>query len=369
MAKLLLTSDLHLGRQFPGLGRAGDIVRKALKESLEKSVTAALESSVDLFLVGGNLFASNLVSRNLIEYVYRQAERLGRIPFIVAPGQADCLDSNSVYRHLPLESRPDNFFIPGLTHETTLSFPDSEVTLYAIPDLGDSLPQAGWQTPVRTPHPGAHVLLIGNRAALEPHESAALSPLVNQSILKNSFDFYAVGGHAHYRQWATNAYSPGAPETLDFDSDQAGLSLLVEVNGDHVAVDAVPTGELAWKRLQLDSTQFLYNIEIERELQKFAGATKLLELRVGGNFVGDGYLDLAALERAQSDNFCFLRIRDDRQPAAAAAIVATDNGGSLIGEFTALMRDSIDKAPAELRAKYLEALSTGRALLSGKDVI
>ncbi len=369
MAKLLLTADLHLGRHFPGLGKSGDLVRKALKDSLEKSIATALESSVDLFLVGGNLFASNLVSRNLIAYVYRQAERLGRIPFVVVPGQQDCLDANSIYRHLPLENRPDNFFITGLTHDVVLSFPDSELTLYAIPDLGDSLPQAGWQTPARRPSAGAHVLVVANRSGIELHEPYGLSPLLQQVILKGSFDFHAIGACAQYRQWAANAYSSGSPEALDFDNDQTGLALLVDIAGEHVSVETIPTGELAWKRLPLDSSQFLYNIEIERELQKFSGANKLLELRVGGGYVGEGFLDLAALERSQCENFCHLRIRDERQPANAALNFGVDNGGSLIGEFSALLKESIDKAPAELRAKYLEALSTGRALLSGKDVI
>ncbi len=48
MAKILLASDFQLGRQFPGLGKSGDLVRKALKDALEKCVSQALESSVDL---------------------------------------------------------------------------------------------------------------------------------------------------------------------------------------------------------------------------------------------------------------------------------------------------------------------------------
>ena len=42
-------------------------------------MTLALDRGVDLFLVSGNLFASNMVSRHLVDFVFQQVERLGRI--------------------------------------------------------------------------------------------------------------------------------------------------------------------------------------------------------------------------------------------------------------------------------------------------
>ncbi len=368
MAKILVTSDLHLGRQFSGLGRSGDFVRKALKEALEKIVSHALETPVDLVAVCGNLFASNLVSRQLIDKAMLQIERLGRIPFVVVPGRGDCLDANSLFRHFPRERFPDNLRVLGLDNDSVLSLPDSEITLYGIADFGDSLPQGGWQMPSRVAANGVHVLLVGNRAAFNATDETQLNPLLQQIVTKGSFDFVAVGGNLNYRKWSETAVSPGAPEGLDFECGETGVCVLADVKSDAVVIDPVHCGELSWKRLVLDSSRFLYNIEVERELHKLADANRLVELKMTGPFSADGYLDLGALERDQARQFCYLRICDERERPEMLPING-DNLGTLVGEYSALLNDSLDKAPVELKARYLEALATGRALLSGKDVI
>jgi DNA repair exonuclease SbcCD nuclease subunit len=369
MAKILLASDFQLGRQFTGLGKSGDLVRKALKDALEKCVSQALEASVDLFVVSGNLFATNLVSRNLVGFVYNQADRLGRIPFVVVPGNLDCLNENSIYRHLPSENRPDNLYVIGADHECTINFADSDITVYGIPDYGADVPQNGWRVPVRTNFEGTHLMVVANRESFEASAPHLLSPTMQQLVLKDSFDFVAVGGSAIYKQWATNVYSSGAAEALDFESSESGLCLMIDLDGSGTHVEPNPIGELNWKTLSLDTSKFLYNIEIERELQKLAGANTLLRVEISGSGSGDGFLDLSALERGQADHFCHLQICDKRSLAAVKAEAGADNGGSLLGEYTALLAEGIDKAPGDLKSKYIEAMSTGRALLSGKDVI
>ena len=369
MAKILLASDFQLGRQFSGLGKSGDLVRKALKDALEKCVSQALEASVDLFVVSGNFFATNLVSRNLIGFVYKQADRLGRIPFVVVPGNLDCLNENSIYRHLPSDNRPDNLYIIGADHECTINFADSDITVYGIPDYGSEVPQNGWRIPARTNFEGTHLLVAANREAFDASSPHLLSAIMQQLILKDSFDFIAVGGHALYKQWATNVYSSGAAEALDFDNSESGLCLMIDLDGRDIHVEPNPIGELNWKTLALDTAKFLYNIEIERELQKLAGTNTLLKVEISGAGSNEGFLDLSSLEREQADHFCHLQICDKRNLAAVKAELVPENGGSLLGEYTALLSEGIDKAPGELKSKYIEAMSTGRALLSGKDVI
>ena len=368
MAKILLASDFQLGRQFPGLGKSGDLVRKALKDAMEKCVSQALDSSVDLFVVSGNLFATNLVSRNLIDFVYKQADRLGRIPFVVVPGSCDCLDDNSIYRHMPSENRPDNLYVLGLDRECTINFADSEITVYGIPDYGTEQPQSGWKIPPRTNFEGSHLLVVANREAFDVSVRFQLSPTLQQLVLKDQFDFTAVGGNSSYKQWATNVFSSGCAETVDFDVADSGLCLMIELDNTNVKAEPNPIGELNWKRLVIDTSKFLYNIEIERELQNLAGANTLLKVEISGAETSDGFLDLSSLERSQANEFCHLQICD-RRKLTAQGFAADQSEGSLISEYTALLSDSIDKAPGELKGKYIEAMSTGRALLSGKDVI
>lgn len=369
MAKILLASDFQLGRHFPNLGKSGDLVRKSLKDAFENCVTLALESSVDLFVVSGNLFATNLVSRNLLDFFLHQTERLGRIPLVLVPGELDCLESNSIYRFLPGESRPDNLYILGVTHDTTFNFSDSEITVYAVPDYAGDPGVDAWRNVAPLHRNGLHVAVISDRFAIETeNDRPILRPRVEDLIQRSGFDFVAVGNCLEFRQWAPNACSSGSAEPLSFDAIESGLCLIVDLEDKNCRVEPYPVGQLNWKKLVIDSSQFLYNIEVERELQKLTGLNTLLQVEVTGNRLGDGFLDLNSLERSQAEHFCHLQFSDNRQSSGPIASLG-ENAETLIGEFSALIEEGIAKAPGELKGNYLAALSTGKALLTGKDVI
>ena len=110
MAKILHTGDIHLGIKLTGLGKAGDKVRAALKNSFCRMVDICLESKVDAFIIAGDLFESNKVSKPLLDFALREIARLGNIPAIVIPGTHDCLDENSIYLSLKDQECPDNLF-------------------------------------------------------------------------------------------------------------------------------------------------------------------------------------------------------------------------------------------------------------------
>ena len=353
MAKIIHASDFCLGKQFAGVGKAGDFVRKALKESLERAITQALDKSVDLFIVSGNLFATNLVSRHLTDFVFRQVERLGRIPFVVMPGTSDCLDENSIYWYLPNENRPENFLLLNCRETPYLNFPDSEITVYGMTGFGERISTTGTPLPQRQNLPGVHVVVTCSSENCE-------------ELANVSFDYVAVGG-TNYQQWSDKAYSSGSPEAQDFDNTEAGQVLLVDFNYGQLTVEKIHTGQLVWKQIELDNARFRYNIEVEEELLKHASEQTLLRISFDGHFVPDGYLDLHMVENDFRTKFCALRIDDARRFGSSGARPA--GGDALSSDFTSLLEEAIEKAPADLRPKYLQALVTGNAMLSGKDVI
>jgi DNA repair exonuclease SbcCD nuclease subunit len=368
MAKIIHASDFCLGRQFSDIGRAGDFVRRALKESLESAVTLALDRSVDLFLVSGNLFASNMVSCHLVDFVFQQVERLGRTPFAVLPGIRDCLEENSIYRLLPTGNRPENFYLLNSRQGPYLSFPESEITVYGATCFGERTAATEQSLPVKSDLPGVHIVAVSNPESPDAAGGSLDFGAIVDAITKAGFDYVAVGG-LDYRRWNDYAYSSGSPETQEFESIESGQVLLVDISRSHPVIEKCRTGQMVWKQLELDNARFRYSIELEEELLKHASSETLLQIRFDGEFTPEGYVDLTALENEFRDRFCCLRIEDTRRIETNCVRVGGTGGDTLLTDYTYLLEDAIEKATPERRPQYLQALVTGNAMLSGKDVI
>jgi DNA repair exonuclease SbcCD nuclease subunit len=367
MARIMHASDFCLGKQFSGIGKAGDFVRKAMKESFENAVTQALDQSVDLFLVSGNLFATNMVSRHVVVFVLEQVERLGKIPFIVVPGADDCLDDSSIYRYLPREVSPENFIVLGSRETPYINLSDSEITVYGGATLNGSGAVIDSAMARQQDFPGIHVAVATGLPPINEAKSSSEVAARLEAMVRAGFDYVAVGG-TNYHKWNNRAYSSGSPETLDFNDIDAGQILRVDITASEVSIEPLRTGQLQWKQIELENSRFRYNIELEEELLKHSSPQTLLRVCFKGDLMSEGFLDLLAIEEEFKDRFCCLRMEDDRH-FDTVRITGSQNGDALLNDYLSLLEEAFDKATPELKPKYLQALVTGNAMLSGKDVI
>lgn len=368
MAKIIQASDFCLGRQFAGIGKSGDFVRKALKESLENAITLALDRSVDLFLVTGNLFAGNMVSLHLADFAMRQIERLGKTPFVVVPGARDCLKEDSIYRFLTAEGSPENFHLVDGRLVPYLTLTDSGVTIYGIGCHDDGARRGELPTPIGTDLQTINIAAISDYESPEILGDASSMDALIASLTRAGFNYIAVGG-PEYKRWSDIAFSSGAPEQQDFADTASGNLLVVDVGSETPEIEQVHTGQLIWHNIVLDNSRFRYGIELEEELLKYASPQTLLRIQFNGDFVVDGYVDLQALENEFGSQFCCLRLEDARNFDQDRLRVAGNGGDNLLTDYTYLLEDAIDKATPDLKPRYLQALATGCAMLSGKDVI
>ena len=101
MLRLLHTADVHLGARHADLGDAAATQRERQFAAFVATVDLAIAERVDLFLVAGDLFDSNVQPRRSVERVAaraRPARRRRRIRTVLIPGTHDVYDRSSVYR-------------------------------------------------------------------------------------------------------------------------------------------------------------------------------------------------------------------------------------------------------------------------------
>ena len=100
MLRLLQTSDLHLGARDVDLGEAAATLRDRRLAAFERSLALAQSEGVNVVLIVGDLFDSNVVTRGLVERVANGLAGLAAagIRTVILPGDHDRLDASSVYR-------------------------------------------------------------------------------------------------------------------------------------------------------------------------------------------------------------------------------------------------------------------------------
>ena len=100
MLRIIHTADVHLGARHDDLGEQAAAQRERQFAAFKATIDLALTEKVDLFLIAGDLFDSNVQPRRSVERVAAELKRLAeaRIRTVIIPGTHDCYDRASIYR-------------------------------------------------------------------------------------------------------------------------------------------------------------------------------------------------------------------------------------------------------------------------------
>ena len=137
MLRLIHTADVHLGARHADLGEQASAQRERQFGAFETAVDLAIKEKVDLFLIAGDLFDSNLQPRRSVERVAAELKRLvgAKIRTVIIPGTHDVLDRASIFRAYDLAamagSGPDDDFVTVLDPDhSSVHLPTCDVIVY-----------------------------------------------------------------------------------------------------------------------------------------------------------------------------------------------------------------------------------------------
>jgi len=100
MLRLIHTADVHLGARHDDLGEQASAQRERQFAAFKAGVELAIAEKVDIFLIAGDLFDSNVQPRRSVERVAAELKRLveAKIRTVIIPGTHDVFDRASIYR-------------------------------------------------------------------------------------------------------------------------------------------------------------------------------------------------------------------------------------------------------------------------------
>ncbi len=389
MLRLLHTADVHLGARHADLGDAAATQRERQFAAFVATVDLAIAERVDLFLVAGDLFDSNVQPRRSVERVAHELARLvqARIRSVLVPGTHDVYDRSSVYRAYDLPamagSKPGDPFVTVLTpdrpwvHLDTLDavvhgpcFATKRAPHSPLRDLATTkAPEATWR--IGLLH--AAVAIPGRT----DHDDVVIT---NDEIAASGLDYLGLG-HWHSAQTqkargVTYAYA-GAPEPVALDQDGAGKVLLVALDkpGDEktVTVEERVVGRTTFERREVDAATVESQAALIARLKAGGDKDRVLDLRLIGVRPDELDLDTEEVESALRGDYLRVRVRDQSHPPLTEGALPPSEtvAGAFIRDVEAriaALKASPDTAAAREADELLDVLRLGRLLLAGREL-
>lgn len=394
MLRIIHTADVHLGARHDDLGEQAAAQRERQFAAFVAAIDLALAEKVDLFLIAGDLFDSNVQPRRSVERVAAQLRRLAesRIRTVIIPGTHDCYDRSSIYRAYDLKalagSTPDDDFVTVLHPDLpSVHLPACDVVVHGpvfatkraphspLRDLDPSTDAAGatWR-----------IGMVHGSIAIPGKTDRDEVVVTTDEIAATNLDYLALG-HWHSAQQGkagtvTYAYA-GAPEAVALDQDRAGKVLLVELDGAGetrtVRVAEHQVGRTRFEKLDLDASSIVSQPALVETLARKGDADLVLDARIVGVRPDELDLSLEEVESALGSAFLKVRVRDRSLPAMTeGALPPPDTiAGAFIRDLESRIAE-LESAPgtdsgdsgAEEAAELRDALRLGRLLLAGHEV-
>jgi exonuclease SbcD len=393
MLRIIHTADVHLGARHDDLGEQAAAQRERQFAAFKATVDLALSEKVDLFLIAGDLFDSNVQPRRSVERVAAELKRLteARIRTVIIPGTHDCFDRASIYRAYDLSAMAGR--APGDDLITVIDPDHPSVHHLALdlvvvgqvfatkraphsPLLGIGGPPAE-RTDAAAPPTGWRIGVIHGSISIPGKTEHDEVVITTDEIAASGLDYLALG-HWHSTQTGKAGSVPyaysGAPEPVALDQDRAGKALLVELDevagNRSVTIKELQVGRTRFEKQEVDAATVVSQPALVELLAARADPDLVLDVRLAGVRLDDLDLDPIEMETALAPHFLKIRVRDLSVPALTDGPLPSPDtiAGAFIRDLEARIGELEAAGSIAEAAEQRDALRLGRLLLAGHEV-
>jgi DNA repair exonuclease SbcCD nuclease subunit len=387
MLRLIHTADVHLGARHDDLGEQASAQRERQFAAFKAGVDLALAEKVDLFLIAGDLFDSNVQPRRSVERVAAELKRLAqaKIRTIIIPGTHDVFDRSSIYRAYDLPvlagDGPDDDFVTVLDPDhPSIHLASCDVVIHGPVFATKRAPHSPLKDLDAAKDAPAtwRIGMVHGAIAIPGKTDRDEVVITTEEIAATNLDYLALA-HWHSAQVGkagsvTYAYA-GAPEAVALDQDRAGKVLLVELSEQggarSVNVEERQVGKTRFERLELDASAQTSQPALIESLRGLADPDLVLDVRLVGVRHDELDLDTEEVETALAAAFLKIRVRDASLAALTEGSLPSPDtiAGAFIRDLEARIAELEAAGSAAEAAEARDALRLGRLLLAGHEVL
>ncbi len=215
MVKVFHCGDIHLDSPFSLFSpREAEQRRMELRASFTSALMFARECKADIFLISGDLFDSEYVTRDTKEMLIKEFSKLTDMKIFISAGNHDPFTSDSIYETTQF---PPNVYV-FKTEREVVHLDDLGVDIYGF-SFGSkellSSPVANWNIENKD---RINILLCHGDTT---SSASTTGPITKKEIAQSGFDYIALG-HIHkstglLKEGNTYYSYPGCIEGRSFD--------------------------------------------------------------------------------------------------------------------------------------------------------
>lgn len=219
--KFIHTSDIHLGRKF-------DIKNFSLKErekrrqeiwdTFDEIIKTARDEKTKYLFISGDLTEEEYINFKSLKNIALKFKSIPETKVVIACGKSNPYNINSMYEYIEW---PQNVYIVKSTESIEkLNFPDDNLCVSSMSwdnHVQNFKTQAIYD--ISVDESKINVLLLYCDIEAESKDL-----FVNIDIIKNKFDYCALGGRHNFSRARDNAAYCGSPEPMSFEeTDEHGI--------------------------------------------------------------------------------------------------------------------------------------------------
>ena len=129
MPKIFHCADIHLDSPFSlSSPRGAERRRTELRAAFTSALMFARDRKADIFIISGDLFDGEYVTRDTREFITRELAKLAPMPVFIAPGNHDPFTAGSPFEAL---SKLQNVHVFGAARER-VELPELGTDIYGV---------------------------------------------------------------------------------------------------------------------------------------------------------------------------------------------------------------------------------------------
>jgi len=369
MVKILHTADIHLGAKFPGLGNNGDSQREQLRNTFRNIITTAIDETVNIVLIAGDLFNANQQPQRNIDMVIEQFNLLAsnNIPVCLIPGTHDSFDSSSIYRKFDFEGKCSNLKIFTDENVSFKEYPNLDLTVYGKPNLSNR----SYASPLKGLKPltsSKFHIAMAHGSFYIPGKAEEDDHVFKLEEVKASGMHYLALGHWHEVYQCSDqpeGWYSGSPEWIPGKVGRGGVLLVNLLESGEVRVEHRKLGLRDYDQLEINMRGIQDIATLKARISE--GADKNLVRKVTLKGLREVELIVNPEEWELGEKFFHLSVIDESHPKSEE--IAEDEEKLIRSKFIKLMNAKIEDSEGEAKEIAESALQYGIALLDGKEVL
>ncbi len=351
--KILHTSDLHLNSPLTSrLDPSKVRERKAeLVSSFERMVDEAVYSKVELFIIAGDLFDSQRLTKTLTERILGTVAKNPSLDFLYLPGNHE--KAALAEFGVPF---PENFKMFG---EDWTYFNYGNVTV-----TGRSKIDPGMFSSLNLSYAKTNIVVL--HGAITDGKSGGESIGIREARGKE-IDYMALG---HYHSYSKTEFDDGCyavysgtPEGRGFDEVGDKGYVIIDADGKHIIHSFIPYAKRVLRIAEVDASLTSSRLEVEDRAARVLSKIKpsdIVRLKFVGARHPELFIDTEQFLRRWEKAFYHFEVKDE----TAIRINPDDHklDKSLKGEFIRLVMSKTDITDSEKD----KIIRTGLAALLGE---